>query len=238
VFKDFGFDLSWYANVNLMYNRMITCKVTCYGSKIGTLDEFFPRHTAGSFTLSIMNVESLQGMPETVGLDCDVSDQNLQSLEGCAREVGGEFNCSKNRMLKSLVGGPALVGGRYDASNCDLQDLVGGPEYVGESFVASYNRELKSLKGGPKAVGGDYRLTGCKSVESMKGVAEFIYGCLVAPHVVAEARDMPKIIHGAAVSVDAKSNLPVNRLWGAVTQCSTLEALAPISDFSGAIKVK
>jgi len=71
----------------------------------------------------------------------DISNnERLVSLEGCPKEVGGDFVCVVNYMLETLEGGPEKVGG---------------------SFVCSANESLKSLKGCPREVGGSFECTAC-----------------------------------------------------------------------------
>ena len=78
----------------------------------------------------------------------------LTSLEGCPKEVGGEFDCSENQ-LTSLKGAPEKVGTYFICSDNQLISLEGAPEKVAAGFYCSYN-QLTSLKGAPKEVGGTF----------------------------------------------------------------------------------
>lgn len=77
---------------------------------------------------------------------CD--NNNLKSLEGCPKEVGGDFDCGRNEALNSLEGCPYKIGGRFYCNNCYLDSLIGGPKEVGESYDCSYNF-LSSLEHSP-----------------------------------------------------------------------------------------
>lgn len=80
----------------------------------------------------------------------DCRYNNLEFLDGCPIEVGGDFFISDNR-LKSLVGCPIMVR-RFLAGDNLITDLVGCPEVINGDFNVSGNRNLVSLKGGPRLV--------------------------------------------------------------------------------------
>jgi hypothetical protein len=109
---------------------------------------------------------SLKGSPIEVGGDFDCSNNKLTSLEGAPRKVGGSFNCFNNK-LTSLRGAPIEVGGDFDCSNNKLTSLEGAnkltslegaPWKVGGSFDCS-NNKLTSLEGAPRKVGGSFVCT-------------------------------------------------------------------------------
>jgi len=84
--------------------------------------------------------------------DCSINE--LTSLEGAPKYVGGDFDCRDNK-LKSLKGAPKYVEGYFDCSVNELTSLEGAPKYVGRNFSCSSNK-LTSLKGAPKYVGGNF----------------------------------------------------------------------------------
>jgi hypothetical protein len=116
----------------------------------------------------------------------DISNNSLESLEGCPSEVGSEFNCSSN-LLSSLSGGPkkapdyfcannyliSLDGIAEDAHNIsapgnsleDISALNGRP--IKENLFL-HNNFLKSLDGCPKEIGGSLDLSEC-NLSSLKG---------------------------------------------------------------------
>jgi hypothetical protein len=71
-------------------------------------------------------------------------------LAGVPTSVGLDFNCSDN-LLDTLAGGPTSVVGDFDCSDNDLNTLVGGPTSVGGDFWC-YNRGLKFTKEQVRAV--------------------------------------------------------------------------------------
>ena len=69
-------------------------------------------------------------------------------------KVTGFFWCNYNQ-LTTLEGAPKEVGGGFNCQNNDLTTLKGGPEKVGKNFICSYNH-LTTLEGAPREVGGDF----------------------------------------------------------------------------------
>jgi hypothetical protein len=84
----------------------------------------------------------------------DCYNNQLTSLQGAPREVGGSFWCQRNQ-LTSLQGAPRKVGGSFDCHRNDLTSLQGAPSKVGRSFYCSRN-QLTSLQGAPREVGGGF----------------------------------------------------------------------------------
>jgi len=74
--------------------------------------------------------------------------------------VGGNFSCSKNRLV-SLEGCPGSVGGWFDCSDNYLVSLEGCPGSVGGNFSCR-NNQLVSLEGCPGSVGGSFYCGGNK----------------------------------------------------------------------------
>ena len=73
--------------------------------------------------LSSYNITSLDGSPEEVQGDLDISHNKLTSLKGCTKKILENFNVSGNK----------------------LTSLEYSPEEVGKSFNCSYN-EITTLK--------------------------------------------------------------------------------------------
>jgi hypothetical protein len=63
-------------------------------------------------------------------------------------EIGGDFNCTKNK-LTSLKGAPRKIGGDFECALNHLTSLDGAPKEVGGSFECK-NNQIISLKGAPK----------------------------------------------------------------------------------------
>ena len=77
---------------------------------------------------------------------------NLTSLEGSPKEIGGIFDCSFND-LTSLKGAPKKVGGDFDCYDNKLTSLEGAPREIYMGFYC-FDNHLTTLKGAPEKVGG------------------------------------------------------------------------------------
>jgi len=82
------------------------------------------------------------------------SEIDLETLDGCPRYVGKEFNCRGN-LLKTLEGGPEEVGDNFDCVGNKLTSLVGAPRKVGGAFICTDN-PLTSLAGAPEEIGWEF----------------------------------------------------------------------------------
>ena len=100
----------------------------------------------------------------------DISNNSLESLEGCPESVLKDFNCSFNN-LKSLLGAPYKVGS-FDCSNNELNSLSYCPKEVNESFDCNTN-QLLSIKGSPRTVKGYFDCSNNK-IGSLKGGSKYI----------------------------------------------------------------
>ena len=78
----------------------------------------------------------------TGNFDCSLNQ--LTSLEGCPKEVGGEFDCYSNKnKLKDLIGGPQEVGGNYICYNNQLETLEGcAGDIVGHLYCLNNKLEM------------------------------------------------------------------------------------------------
>ena len=94
---------------------------------------------------------SLEGAPREVGGDFYCDYNQLTSLEGAPQKVGVHFYCDNNQ-LTSLVGAPREVGGSFECHNNQLTSLEGAPQEVGVHFYC-HNNQLTSLEGAPREVG-------------------------------------------------------------------------------------
>jgi hypothetical protein len=86
--------------------------------------------------------------------DFNCSCNQLTTLEGGPKEVGGYFYCHMNQ-LKSLEGSPKEVGGNFYCFGNQLTTLEGSPYTVGGDFNCS-NNLLITLEGAPKIIGGTF----------------------------------------------------------------------------------
>ena len=69
----------------------------------------------------------------------DCGYNNLTTLEGCPRWIGGFFYCSRNE-LTSLEFSPDYVGDYFNCVQNYLTSLKFSPDYVGSNFNCNWNR--------------------------------------------------------------------------------------------------
>ena len=148
------------------------------GSCMITSMEGFPEEVAGNFNVSNNRIENLVGGPKKVGKAYNAnSNPKLISLEGAPEEVDGEFSVNDCYSLTSLEGGPKRTG-RYDCNSTQIKNLKGAPvEIKGDfaSFDAKYCHSLSSLEGAPVLTTTSSRLPSysfnfCESLYSLEGL--------------------------------------------------------------------
>jgi hypothetical protein len=104
-----------------------------------------------NFYFANNQLKTLEGSPKEVGGNFLCGYNKLTTLEGSPKKVGGKFACSSNN-LTTLVGAPKSVGGIFDCHNNNLTTLEGSPKYIPNHFYCN-NNQLTSLKGSPESVG-------------------------------------------------------------------------------------
>lgn len=109
----------------------------------------------------------------SVGGKVDLSKRQLETIPFIFKRVTEDFWCFHNN-LASLKGAPKTVGGVFRCSDNKLTSLEGAPEKVGEGFYSSENK-LTSLKGAPKEVGGTFWCLD-NPLNSLDGAPEVIKG--------------------------------------------------------------
>ena len=70
----------------------------------------------------------------------DCSWNNLTSLKGSPRWVGGYFRCNNKNKLTSLKYCPKYIGGRFTFFNNKIENLDYFPEYVGGYIDGHYHK--------------------------------------------------------------------------------------------------
>ncbi len=108
----------------------------------------------GNVDLSKKQLESIPFLFEEVTKDFWCLHNNLTSLKGAPKTVGGFFRCSDNK-LTSLEGAPEKVGGGFYSSENKLTSLKGAPKEVGGAFWCLDN-PLNSLEGAPEVIKGEF----------------------------------------------------------------------------------
>lgn len=112
----------------------------------------------GNFTVTddmITNGKFNIKLPEIVTGDFITSYNDLTSLEGSPKEIGGSFLCNGTTIsnLTSLKGGPIKVGKNFKVNGNKISNLIGSPESVGQDIECSFTN-LTSLEGAPLKIGG------------------------------------------------------------------------------------
>ena len=87
----------------------------------------------------------------TVNFSC--SHNNLTSLEGCPKWVGGDFSCHYNKLL-DIDCGIQMVDGNFYCQNNKITTLKGSPKSVGSFYC--YKNQITNLKGCTKYIGGEF----------------------------------------------------------------------------------
>lgn len=108
----------------------------------------------GDFECSFNQLTTLEGAPRKVGGNFGGNNSLLKTLKGAPQQVGGNFTCAFNQ-LTTLEGAPQKVGGDFYCMNAKLTTLEGAPQEVGGGFYCQ-NNQLQTLKGAPRKVGGDF----------------------------------------------------------------------------------
>ena len=106
------------------------------------------------FVCGYNQLTTLEGAPKTVGGYFECENNELTSLVGAPQTVGGDFDCHDNE-LTTLEGAPQTVSGYFDCHDNNLTTLEGAPQSVGKSFLCGGN-QLTSLVGAPKTVYDDF----------------------------------------------------------------------------------
>jgi hypothetical protein len=149
----------------------------------------------GDFIASYLDLKNLMGIKfGQVNGEFDISNNDLESLEGCPRKVIGDFSCSAN-YLNSLQGGPEKVEGKYLCANNKLFNLEGIasdikslnangnfleylsnlPQKMEGFLVFANNNFLGSLKGCPEIVEGKFDCSFC-GLTSLEGGPKLVKG--------------------------------------------------------------
>jgi len=129
----------------------------------------------GNFNASLAYISDLEGIEfGKVDGDFIISGNLIKSLQGCPETVGGNFNCSSNKNLKSLEFGPKYVGADYLCYECSLESLEGSPEEIKGTFNFS-NNWVENLSGSPRKVKENF-VGKLNFLESVEDSPDFVGG--------------------------------------------------------------
>lgn len=134
------------------------CDIFIYDNYLinGKIPYPFTECTGDFKAFEVTQLVSMKNFPNDVGKSCTVYGcEQLTSLEGAPKHVGGNFSCQKTP-IKSLEGAPINVGRNFICDEVDyLESLEGAPKHVGGTFSCSKCPSLTSLDGLPTTIGGD-----------------------------------------------------------------------------------
>lgn len=128
----------------------------------------------------------------------NLADKGLKKFPFKFNRVETDFFCASNE-LTTLEGAPKYVGGTFSCSYNNLKDLKGGPQEVGKNYFCKAN-DLTSLEGSPKRVNGSFF---CEHnlLTSLKGCPEYVGGNLVcAFNLMRSFKDAPKVLKGQLIA--------------------------------------
>ena len=148
----------------------------------------------GDFHCENNQLTSLKGAPKAVGGSVFCSKNKLISLEGAPQEVNGDFFC-RNNPLTSLKGAPQTVGRDFDCTDNYLFSLKGGPKRVGRSFWCCHIN-LISLEGAPQIVGENFECYG-NQLTSLEGAPEEVGGSFCCQdNQLTSLKGAPRVVGG------------------------------------------
>ena len=134
------------------------------------LDNFFL-----SAEETVKKIYSLEGCPREVTGNFDISHNVLSDLENSPVFIGKNFNCSYNE-LETLKGNLEQIHGDFDCSHNYLIDLSGGPKVVlGTKYNCSGNK-LTTLEGAPKDLPNAEFICSSNEITNLKGCPNKIHG--------------------------------------------------------------
>ena len=151
---------------------------------------FFVPGDVGIHSLGLTELPDFSQIEIVKGFYC--YGNQLTSLKGAPRAVGGTFNCHDNK-LDSLEHGPVSVGASYYCDKNRLTSLEHAPREVPEVFDCAHNL-LETLEGAPRAVGCHFFCEGNR-LTSLKGMPETVGGGIIcAQNRLRSLKRLPRFV--------------------------------------------
>lgn len=136
------------------------------------------KSVTGSVSLVGALLKTLEGLPDEINGDFDISSMDLDSVEGFPMKVHGDCHIGKTNVKTTLANSRlAHVEGDLLIHEYGSNSFVGLPAYVGGDFIVKDCPEVTSLKGMPKEIGGDCRMP-ARQIKSLNGMTQKIGGKL------------------------------------------------------------
>ena len=125
-----------YPNIGVNYNNDFKIVIS-YDGPLGLDEEFYKKLEKDNIKIediifencgkiSMYDINNFKKISDygkfgegIIDFYCSYCD-NLQSLEGCPKNVGGNFYCSYCNNLQSLNGSPEKVGGNFSCIDCNI----------------------------------------------------------------------------------------------------------------------
>jgi len=126
-----------------------------------------------SFDCRGNNLTTLEGSPKKIGGNFYCDYNNLTTLQGAPEYIEGNFRCSDSQ-LKSLQGAPKYVGGSFHCEDNHLITLEGAPQTVGKGFYCR-NNHLQTLQGSPSFIPDDFSCS-MNQLTSLDGAPKTVKG--------------------------------------------------------------
>lgn len=136
------------------------------------------KSVSGSVSLVGALLKTLEGLPDEIAGDFDVSSLALDNVNGFPVKVHGSCHLGRTTIKTTLANSQlSHIGGDLVLDQVDADSFVGLPEYVGGDFFVTDCPNLRSLKGMPKTIGGDCHMP-CRQLKNLEGIAQKIGGDL------------------------------------------------------------
>jgi len=105
-----------------------------------------------NFIIHDEDITSLEGSPKSVGGMFKATGTAITSLVGGPQIVKGDFHINDCSKLKTLAGGPTEVGGDYDCGDTILSDTAGIAKSIGQDLYLAISASTK-ITAVPETIG-------------------------------------------------------------------------------------
>ena len=151
--------------------------------------------------LNNFGIDKLPFKFNIVGGNFNCSYNRLKSLKGCPKEVGGSFYCNNNKLI-SLENGPEIVNDAYYCNGNRLTTLKGAPKNINMFFTCNFN-QLTSLEYAPENIRGYFECSNNK-LTSLEGCPNIDSDLYFRDNQITSLKGCPKIINGTFNCINNK----------------------------------
>ena len=152
--------------------KSVTGSVSLVGALLKTL-EGLPDEINGDFNISAMKLDTTAGFPMKVHGDCHLSKLDVKATLSTSRMAHVEGDLIINGWLAtSFVGLPGYVGGDFMVKEAPkLNSMKGMPKEIGGDCYSTLTL-VQNLQGFAKKIGGDLKLSSPGAISSAEGMGE------------------------------------------------------------------